>query len=214
MTMEYHLAELAVVQDVLNPKRSVPNYPCKGWHILDVGCGMGQTLLAPEFEAAAELHGIDVDEQAIEHGAQHFPKLNLEVAGAEVIPYADHRFDLVYSRVTLLYSNIPVALREIHRVLKPGGHVWITWHSWERERHEIGKAIKTRNLKRMIDRAYVALNSLLFMLMGRTLRRPWAPLTESVQSHGGIFRAMRRAGFHEIDVRRQGRIYLATARKI
>ena len=48
-TTPYHLAELRLVADLQDPRRCVPNYDCRGLDVLDVGCGLGQTLVAPNF---------------------------------------------------------------------------------------------------------------------------------------------------------------------
>lgn len=49
MSVEYHRSELAIALDPSNHARAMPPIlPTKHKRILDVGCGMGQTLLAAQ----------------------------------------------------------------------------------------------------------------------------------------------------------------------
>jgi len=200
----YHLDELEIVNNLADPRRAVPAYPCANWRVLDVGCGAGQTLTAVEFRACRERHGIDVDAEAVAYGREHYPMLKLSVAGAERIPYPTNMFDLSYSRVSLPYTNVPVALAEMHRVTKRGGRVWFMLHGWQMERGHIAEAIKTRSLRRLIDRSYVMLNGLLLRYLGRCFARPWSGTYESIQTEAGIRRLLRRAGFVDVVVHRDG----------
>lgn len=212
MTLAYHLEELAAIQDRQHPKRHVPAFPCKGWAVLDVGCGIGQTLMAPEFSCALELHGIDPDPVAIAEGRRRHPGLHLLEASAETLPYPDGRFDLVFSRVSLPYCDIGAALDEMCRVLKPGGQLWITLHPLRIELRRIRQAAFAFNVKRLIDRAYVLVNSLRFSITGRCFARPWHASQETFQTSGGMRRALSRAGFTEIRIQRDTH-FLITARK-
>lgn len=197
-TIGYHLLELQTVRDVNDPRRCVPSYDCAGWDVLDVGCGVGQTLVAPEFAGARSRHGIDVDQQAVETGRTMFPELVLTTAAAERIPYDDARFDLVFSRVSLPYTNVPVALAEMSRVTKPGGRVWVALHSWRMESNAALAACRELAVKRLLDHAYVAANSLLLAVSGRCVARPWSGTFESFQFASGITRLMGKLALCEI----------------
>jgi len=194
----YHLAELRLIEDRSNPRRCVPNYDCTGWDVLDVGCGLGQTLMAPEFSMARSRHGIDVDQKAIDLGHRMFPALLLSVAHAECIPYRDGTFDLVFSRVALPYTNVPAALAEMHRVAKPGGRVWLTLHSWAMERQTLLAALRHFSGRRLLDQVYVVMNSLLLALAERCIARPWSGTYESFQFVGSMMRLMRKLEFCEV----------------
>lgn len=211
--LDYHAMEAAIVADVNDPRRLVPTYDCAGWDVLDIGCGAGQTLMAPELAAARTLCGVDVDAKAIARGLSHHPRLTLSVGSAEA-PGVSGAFDLVYSRVALPYTDIPRALASMAALTKSGGHVWITWHTWRNEFLNLGVAIRQLAVKRIIDRLYVITNSLLFALTGRVFPRPWNGRTESVQTEGAVRRAMTRAGFTEIQIKRDRWHFLATARRL
>jgi ubiquinone/menaquinone biosynthesis C-methylase UbiE len=119
----YHLTELKIVSNKGDPRRIVPNYSCGGWRVLDIGCGIGQTLVSEELSEAAELHGVDSDSELVNCRVltDREPRLRLIHAAAESLPFPGTYFDLVYSRVAVPYTNIPVAMSEAFRVLKPGG---------------------------------------------------------------------------------------------
>ena len=199
-TTAYHLAELRLLGDLSDPRRFVPNYDCTEWDVLDVGCGLGQTLVAPEFAAARSRHGIDVDRSAISLGRTMFPDLVLTVASAERIPYPDARFDLVFSRVALPYTNVPVALAEMCRVARPGGRVWLALHSWRSESKALFTACRQFAGRRLVDRVYVAANSVLLAVSGRCVARPWSGTFESFQFAGAMGRLMRKLALMEIAV--------------
>ncbi len=108
----------------------VAGLPLKGARVLELGCGKAEKTRALA-QHVAWIVAMEVD--AIQHAC------NLEVAdlpnvtfchgAAEAIPEADGVFDIVMMFKSL--HHVPVnamdqALREIHRVLKPGGLAWIS----------------------------------------------------------------------------------------
>jgi len=96
--------------------------------VLDVGCGIGRVIkqLAP---LVKEVYGVDSSEQMLKLASQYLPKLpnaTLRLAPAESIPFPDATFDFVYSILTLQHLPklaVPLAVKEMVRVTKPGGHV-------------------------------------------------------------------------------------------
>ena len=93
--------------------------------ILDVGCGACQTLRRLELNGPATLCGVDIDLTALAFGAR-LASLegihpSLACASAPSLPYSDKTFDLVITRVALNYMHQKSALREMARVLRPGG---------------------------------------------------------------------------------------------
>lgn len=96
--------------------------------VLDVACGTGDITwaVAPR---VAEVVGIDVCEGMLEVARRKrpdgHPDVVFQVAAAERLPFPDGAFD----RVLVSYagrglSDLPAAVREAHRVLKPGGELW------------------------------------------------------------------------------------------
>ena len=94
--------------------------------LLEVGCGIG-TDLVRFAKGGARVTGVDLAQTAIDLARKNF-ELNgvqaeeLRVANGEALPYADATFDVVYGHGVIQYTaTAPQLIREMHRVLKPGG---------------------------------------------------------------------------------------------
>jgi SAM-dependent methyltransferase len=93
--------------------------------VLEVGCGLG-TDGAQFAKAGARYTGIDLTDAAVELAKRRFELFDLpgtfRVTDAERLDFADNTFDLVYSHGVLHHTpDTAAAIREIHRVLRPGG---------------------------------------------------------------------------------------------
>ena len=88
--------------------------------LLDVGCAAGiETKLFSDKGLSAE--GVDINEELIDEASRKFPELNFRVGNAEVLPYQDSSFDIVFSINTLFYTDIEKSLKEFLRVVKSDG---------------------------------------------------------------------------------------------
>ena len=91
--------------------------------ILENGCGVGMYVehLAP---FGGQIHGLEYDfERAAQTGRRNPNILN---AAGENLPYPDNRFDLILSHEVLEHvADDRLAVREMLRVLKPGGRAVI-----------------------------------------------------------------------------------------
>jgi SAM-dependent methyltransferase len=101
----------------------------RGLRVLEIGCGMG-TDGAQFAKAGAIYTGIDLTDAAVELARKRFQLSGLKgefrVADAERLDFPDASFDLVYSHGVLHHTpDIEAAVREIHRVLKPGGRAMV-----------------------------------------------------------------------------------------
>ena len=103
--------------------RHIPNWSVLT--VLDVGCGGGFSC---EFLAmrGAIATGIDQSPNCIakaqEHAAMHQLAIAYQHGYAESLPYANDSFDVMLCVDVLEHvANLQQTLREIHRVLKPGG---------------------------------------------------------------------------------------------
>jgi SAM-dependent methyltransferase len=93
--------------------------------VLEIGCGLG-TDGAQFAQAGANYTGIDLTDAAVDLARRRFELFNLpgtfRVADAEQLDFPDNHFDLVYSHGVLHHTpDTAAAIREIHRVLRPGG---------------------------------------------------------------------------------------------
>src|SRR5689334_8965449 len=96
-----------------------------GLKVLEIGCGLG-TDGAQFAKAGADYIGVDLTDAAIELARKRFElsglKGRFQVADAEHLEFPNGSFDVVYSHGVLHHTpDINAAVREIHRVLKPGG---------------------------------------------------------------------------------------------
>lgn len=103
-----------------------------GASVLDVGCGTGTLAIAAAKKAKTdgEVHGIDASPEMIELARRKAAKKGVaatfHVAPIEALPFPDATFDVVLS--TFMLHHLPddvkrAGFAEVHRVLKPGGHL-------------------------------------------------------------------------------------------
>ncbi len=99
----------------------------KAEKILDIGTGEGGFLpvLMQTFPGAMII-GIDPDTESLETARQNFPGINFQKMGAEKLHFYDNTFDVVSISMALHHlPKIKKSLKEIKRVVKPGGFVII-----------------------------------------------------------------------------------------
>ena len=97
-------------------------------HLLDVGAGAGHMALAmaPHVRSVVLTDPVGAMLDAARGVFQNAGQTNAEFvrAAAEALPFPDASFEIVSSRLAAHhFENLEVALREIARVLKPGGVV-------------------------------------------------------------------------------------------
>jgi len=156
--------------------------------ILDVGCGTGGSRIYEH----ADVVGIDIDPERVAVAQKKHPSATFYAMSAEQMSsLPDNEFDEVVSNVALPYMNIPLALAEMHRVLKPGGAVHLTLHNPGFTLKELRRSFPRP--KPTAFRLFVLANGLWFHLTGRVLHI--ASRSESFQTIRGIRKALERAGF-------------------
>src|SRR5262249_21444560 len=115
----------------------------KRFTILDVGCGGGRTI---EKLAAAGgvVHGVDYaagsvaascarNAELIEQG-----RVQIHRASVSQLPFPDDQFDLVTAVETQYYwPDLPGDMREILRVLKPGGRLIVIAESYKNGKYDL-----------------------------------------------------------------------------
>ena len=107
---------------------------------LDAGCGTGFNLTYYESGGNHDLYGLDIAAEAVD-GVRKRGFQKLAQASVTDIPFQSGAFDLVFSFDVV--CQVPVdaieqAIREMHRVLKPGGFLFIRVPAleWLRSSHD------------------------------------------------------------------------------
>jgi ubiquinone/menaquinone biosynthesis C-methylase UbiE len=169
---------------------------------LDIGCGAGQTLIAAFPDQTT--FGLDMDFNALRLGCQWTPMVCFAQGRAEQLPYRNETFGMVIARVSLPYTDLNESLREIHRVLKPGGKLWATMHPFR----IVWRQMLASNYKGMLFFTFVVFNSFLLHVFQRQIRV--LNQCETFQTNSGMRRMLQRAGFTDINIQR-GEHFLVTA---
>src|SRR5690606_33009557 len=106
-----------------------------GHRVLDVACGTG--VLAREAARRVGpqgfVWGLDLDDGMLTVAGRRAPEIEWRQGTAESLPYADRSFDAVVSQFGLMFfPDRTKALREMQRVLRPGGRIGVAvWDSLE-----------------------------------------------------------------------------------
>jgi SAM-dependent methyltransferase len=96
-----------------------------GQRVIDVGCGPGALTaeLARQLGANA-VAAVDPSEQFVEAVCTRHPGVDVQLASAEDLPFADDEFDAALAQLVVHFMADPVAgLAEMRRVTRPGGVV-------------------------------------------------------------------------------------------
>ncbi len=103
--------------------------------VLEVGCGAGDFAIQLA-HLGARVEAVDFSQHAIElaqrrAASQSVVALQFRQGDAQELPFADSTFDVVLSCECLEHLPDPQkALREMSRVLKPGGHLVLTTENY------------------------------------------------------------------------------------
>ena len=103
----------------------------KGKKCLDAGCGGGRTTLAISNLGVEHVTGLDIGEGNIRDATERITRAgltNISFTHNSIfdMPFEDNTFDFVMCQGVLHHTPDTVAgLKEIYRVLKPGGHLWV-----------------------------------------------------------------------------------------
>jgi len=100
-----------------------------GQQVLDLGCGTATlTVMIKQAQQGAQVTGLDADLDALKIGQEKAEKagvvLKLDHGMSYALPYPDASFDRVLS--SLMFHHLTSqdkmrTMREVHRVLRPGG---------------------------------------------------------------------------------------------
>jgi SAM-dependent methyltransferase len=129
-----------------------------GERVLDVACGTGVVArrAAQHIGPTGKVIGLELhaDMLAVARSLPELPGASIgwQEGNALALPFSDETFDVVLCQQGLqFFSDRPAALREMHRVLVPGGRVVLSiWGPLERNP---GHAALVRALERHLDTA-------------------------------------------------------------
>jgi ubiquinone/menaquinone biosynthesis C-methylase UbiE len=119
-----------------------------GDHVLDIGCGTGQsTREAARVAVAGSVLGVDVSTPMLERARQlsadeGLPNISFQEADAQLHPFPPTHFDLCLSRFgTMFFADPVVAFANIGRALRPAARLaLLVWQ--ESDRNEWATALR------------------------------------------------------------------------
>lgn len=136
----------------------------RGRQVLEIGVGIGADFVRFR-KAGADAVGLDLSVRSLALARQN-AEINhvlpaLLKGDAEALPFADRTFDLVYSWGVLHHTpDTEYAIREVHRVLKPGSECRVMLYH---------------------RRSLLALQC--YLRYGLGMLRPFAPISELIAKH-------------------------------
>ena len=108
-----------------------------GERVVDLGCGPGLLVLDMHQQVGEHgaIEGIDLSPDMIalaQRRCASRPNIGLRVGDVGTLPYEDAAFDVaVCTQVYEYVPDVQGALRELHRVVRPGGRVAVVDTDWE-----------------------------------------------------------------------------------
>jgi SAM-dependent methyltransferase len=126
-------------------------YPARrhrsGERTLDIGAGIGEQLAYEDLDDQ-EYYALDLRQDMLDRLSERFPEAKTVLADPQKeIPFEDGYFRRVNAVHVLEHMpNLPAALREIHRVLEPGGELIVMIPCEQGLMHRFARQISARPL--------------------------------------------------------------------
>jgi ubiquinone/menaquinone biosynthesis C-methylase UbiE len=122
-----------------------------GTRLLDVAMGDGRNM--PLIPHDCQVYGVDISRVLLEKTQHDFPgrDMHLIVGEAESMPFPDATFDNLFSLGALNHVNDPgQVLREMARVVKPGGTIVVSDEMPDLPNRQIAHKLGLRKLQKWI----------------------------------------------------------------
>jgi SAM-dependent methyltransferase len=98
----------------------------EGVRVLDLGTGPG-FVAAEAVRRGAKVSAVDADPHMAETASRNAPAADVRLAALPDLPYEDETFDAVAGNFVINHVGEPeVTLRELRRILRPGGRLALT----------------------------------------------------------------------------------------
>lgn len=105
----------------------------RGLKVLDVGAGLGFDAYR-HVAAGAEVTAAEFSPVLAREGARNLPMIRWFGGASHTLPFADASFDAVFSNAALHHMrDIPAAIEEMLRVLRPGGVLITTGDAYRKD---------------------------------------------------------------------------------
>jgi len=107
--------------------RMLSSHLKRGMSVLELGCGTG-SFTRELARSSADVTAIDVSPELLEIASakNSAPNVQYQIQNAYALTYPESAFDSVVGSSVLHHLEIEAAIRDVYRVLKPGGTIYFT----------------------------------------------------------------------------------------
>ena len=180
--------------------------------VLDLGCGPGDSWRkCGAHRETWQVIGVDPEEELLRAAREKYSGRGWTyVCGrGEELPLADGSVQGALCWLSLPYTNIPITLAELHRVIVPGGWLLAALHPPRFTLREFWRHFPRP--KQSLFRAFVLLNGIVLHASGDVITVKHR--AESFQTERGMRIALRRAGFLEPSFRYENPRFIMETRR-
>jgi len=120
-------------KNMWNPRERIASFlgPVTGKRVFDFGCGMGEEAMYFA-RMGAEVHAMDISSKGVNitRRRAEYNALKVEARVGDVLNsgYEDEYFDLIHGIGILHHVGLDLGLKEVHRLLRPGGRAAFLEH--------------------------------------------------------------------------------------